>query len=114
MLFNETVRYNIGYGNHEASEEEIAEAAKSAAIHDRILSFPDQYETRVGERGQKCSGGERQRIAIARVLLKDAPILLLDEATSALDTANERQIQQRLREIVSTFESSRILKDHEA
>lgn len=77
-LFNETIRFNISYGGDRLSNDaEIEGAAKSAAIHDRILSFPDQYETRVGERGQRLSGGEQQRVAIARVILKDSPILLL-------------------------------------
>ncbi|KDE04641.1 hypothetical protein MVLG_04940 [Microbotryum lychnidis-dioicae p1A1 Lamole] len=100
ILFNETARYNIAYGGGiETTTEQMIEAASSAAIHDRIMSFPDRYETRVGERGQRLSGGEKQRVAIARVLLKNPPILLLDEATSALDTTNERLIQARLREL---------------
>ncbi|KAL8287124.1 hypothetical protein RQP46_003576 [Phenoliferia psychrophenolica] len=100
VLFNETARYNIAYGGGVGTtEEQIAEATMAASMHDRILSFPDKYETRVGERGQRLSGGEKQRVAIARVLLKDPPILLLDEATSALDTTNERAIQARLKEL---------------
>ncbi|GAA5920931.1 hypothetical protein JCM1841_003629 [Sporobolomyces salmonicolor] len=107
VLFNETTRYNIAYGGisrlsqpgKEFTMEDVIEAAKSASMHDKIMSFPDQYETRVGERGQRLSGGEKQRIAIARTILKNPPILLLDEATSALDTHNERAIQTRLREL---------------
>lgn len=92
VLFNDTVRYNIGYGKDNASFDEIVAAAKKAQIHDFILSLPKGYETQVGERGLKLSGGEKQRVGIARTLLKDPPILLLDEATSALDTQTERDI----------------------
>ncbi|CAG8586657.1 7270_t:CDS:10, partial [Funneliformis mosseae] len=96
VLFNETIYYNIHYGNVNASDEEVYKAAKAAQIHDRIINFPDGYETRVGERGLRLSGGEKQRVAIARTMLKDPPIILLDEATSALDTTTERQIQYAL------------------
>ncbi|KAI5476886.1 vacuolar ABC heavy metal transporter Hmt1 [Pseudohyphozyma bogoriensis] len=101
VLFNETARYNIAYGGvgREITEEDVAEAAKAASLYDRIMGFPDKFETRVGERGQRLSGGEKQRVAIARVLLKNPPILLLDEATSALDTTNERAIQAKLRDL---------------
>ena len=92
VLFNDTVRYNIAYGKDNATFDEIVAAAKKAQIHDFILSLPDGYETQVGERGLKLSGGEKQRVGIARTLLKDPPILLLDEATSALDTQTERDI----------------------
>ncbi|PTQ75175.1 ATP-binding cassette subfamily B protein [Celeribacter persicus] len=92
VLFNDTIRYNIGYGRDGASYEEIVEAAKKAKIHDFIMGLPEGYETQVGERGLKLSGGEKQRVGIARTLLKDPPILLLDEATSALDTQTERGI----------------------
>ncbi|MFT7046202.1 MAG: ATP-binding cassette subfamily B protein [Celeribacter sp.] len=92
VLFNDTVRYNIAYGKDNASFDEIVAAAKKAQIHDFILSLPAGYETQVGERGLKLSGGEKQRVGIARTLLKDPPILLLDEATSALDTQTERDI----------------------
>ncbi|KAI5476885.1 vacuolar ABC heavy metal transporter Hmt1 [Pseudohyphozyma bogoriensis] len=107
-LFNETARYNIAYGGvgGEMTEEDVVEAAKAASIYDRFRSFPDALETRVGERGQRLSGGEKQRIAIARVLLKNPPILLLDEATSALDTINERVIQAKLRDLVNFTSSS--------
>jgi len=97
VLFNDTIRYNIGYGRPDASFEEIEGAARAAKIHEFILSLPDGYETTVGERGLKLSGGEKQRVGIARTLLKDPPILLLDEATSALDTETERDIQNELK-----------------
>jgi len=99
VLFNDTVRYNIAYGRPDASEEEVTRAARLAHIDDFIRSLPDGYETRVGERGLKLSGGEKQRVAIARTILKDPPILLFDEATSALDTATERDIQTSMREV---------------
>ncbi|WP_416915890.1 MAG: ABCB family ABC transporter ATP-binding protein/permease [Roseicyclus sp.] len=97
VLFNDTIRYNIGYGRAGATDAEIVAAAKAARIHDFILSLPEGYDTAVGERGLKLSGGEKQRVGIARTLLKDPPILLLDEATSALDTETERDIQNELR-----------------
>ncbi|MFD1912341.1 ABCB family ABC transporter ATP-binding protein/permease [Halodurantibacterium flavum] len=96
VLFNDTIRYNIAYGRDGASKAEIEAAARAAHIHDFILSLPEGYETRVGERGLKLSGGEKQRVGIARTLLKDPPILLLDEATSALDSETERDIQGSL------------------
>jgi ABC-type transport system involved in Fe-S cluster assembly fused permease/ATPase subunit len=99
VLFNDTVRYNIAYGRAEATQEEIVAAAKAAKIHDFIMSLPDGYDTTVGERGLKLSGGEKQRVGIARTLLKNPPILILDEATSALDTQTERDIQDSLREM---------------
>ncbi len=97
VLFNDTIRYNIAYGREGATFSEIEEAARAASIHDFIQSLPDGYETVVGERGLKLSGGEKQRVGIARTLLKNPPILLLDEATSALDTETEREIQGELR-----------------
>jgi ATP-binding cassette subfamily B protein len=97
VLFNDTVGYNIGYGRTNASEAAIRQAAASAHIHAFIESTPLGYETKVGERGLKLSGGEKQRVAIARTLLKDPPLLIFDEATSALDSANERAIQAELR-----------------
>ena len=97
VLFNDTIGYNIGYGRDGASEDEIIAAAKSAKIHDFIISLTDGYNTTVGERGLKLSGGEKQRVGIARTLLKNPPILVLDEATSALDTETERNIQDSLR-----------------
>ena len=99
VLFNDTVHYNIAYGRPDASEADIIEAARGAKIHDFIISLPDGYQTRVGERGLKLSGGEKQRVGIARTLLKNPPILILDEATSALDTQTERSIQDSLREM---------------
>ena len=96
VLFNDTVGYNIGYGQPGASQQQIEEAARAAHIHDFIAAQPKGYETMVGERGLKLSGGEKQRVAIARTLLKNPPILIFDEATSALDSANERAIQSEL------------------
>ena len=96
VLFNDTIRYNIAYGREGASEEEIYAAARDAQIHDFILGLPEGYDTQVGERGLKLSGGEKQRVGIARTLLKNPPILLLDEATSALDTDTEQEIKQAL------------------
>jgi ATP-binding cassette subfamily B protein len=96
VLFNDTIRYNIAYGRDGATQTEIEEAARRASIHDFISELPDGYDTMVGERGLKLSGGEKQRVGIARTLLKDPPILLLDEATSALDTETEREIQGEL------------------
>lgn len=96
VLFNDSVAYNIAYGRPGASQTEIEGAARAARIHDFIASTPKGYQTSVGERGLKLSGGEKQRVAIARTLLKDPPILVFDEATSALDSANERAIQAEL------------------
>ena len=96
VLFNDTIGYNIAYGRGDVSRAEIEAAARAAQIHDFIARLPDGYDTQVGERGLKLSGGEKQRVGIARTLLKNPPILLLDEATSALDTETERDIQQAL------------------
>jgi ATP-binding cassette subfamily B protein len=101
VLFNDTIGYNIGYGRDGATQEEIEEAAHGAAIHDFIASLPAGYESTVGERGLKLSGGEKQRVAIARTLLKDPPILILDEATSALDSRTEASIQDSLQAVAA-------------
>ena len=99
VLFNDTIYYNIAYGRPGATRASIEEAAELARIHDFITSLPDGYDTMVGERGLKLSGGEKQRVAIARVILKAPKILLFDEATSALDTKTEREIQGSLAEV---------------
>ncbi|WP_232829340.1 ABC transporter ATP-binding protein/permease [Tropicimonas sp. IMCC34043] len=96
VLFNDTIFYNIAYGRPEASRAEVEAAARAAEIHDFIVGLPRGYETQVGERGLKLSGGEKQRVGIARTILKNPPILLLDEATSALDTRTEQEIQKSL------------------
>jgi ATP-binding cassette subfamily B protein len=99
VLFNDTIEYNIAYGRPGASREDVVAAAKAAYIHDFIVSLPDGYASMVGERGLKLSGGEKQRVAIARTLLKDPAILIFDEATSALDSRAEQAIQAQLKEI---------------
>jgi ABC-type transport system involved in Fe-S cluster assembly fused permease/ATPase subunit len=99
VLFNDSIRYNVAYGRPGASTEEIEEAARLADIHDFVAKLPDGYKTQVGERGLKLSGGEKQRVAIARVVLKAPRILVFDEATSALDTKTEREIQKNLEEV---------------
>uniref|UniRef100_A0A670JYU0 ATP binding cassette subfamily B member 6 (LAN blood group) n=1 Tax=Podarcis muralis TaxID=64176 RepID=A0A670JYU0_PODMU len=99
VLFNDTIRNNIRYGRIDATNEEVIEAAIAANIHERILTFPDGYDTQVGERGLKLSGGEKQRVAIARTILKNPQILFFDEATSALDTKTERNIQASLAKV---------------
>ena len=99
-LFDDTVSANIAYGKGGASQDEVEHAARHAYAHDFITELPDGYDTVVGEQGFKLSGGKRQRLAIARAMLKDAPVLLLDEATSALDTESERHIQTALYELM--------------
>jgi len=101
VLFNDTIGYNVGYGREGATQAQIEAAAQGAAIHDFVASLPDGYEAMVGERGLKLSGGEKQRVAIARTLLKDPPILILDEATSALDSRTEAAIQDTLRDVAA-------------
>ena len=99
VLFNDTIYYNIAYGRPSASRAEVEEAARLAQIHDFVQGLPDGYEAMVGERGLKLSGGEKQRVAIARTLLKNPCIFLFDEATSSLDTKTEREIQDSLRAV---------------
>ncbi|MHB8622535.1 MAG: ABCB family ABC transporter ATP-binding protein/permease [Sulfuricaulis sp.] len=101
VLFNDTIYYNIAYGHATAAREEVIEAARAAHINQFVESLPDKYDTRVGERGLKLSGGEKQRVAIARTLLKNPPILVFDEATSALDSRTEKAIQAELQEIAT-------------
>jgi ABC-type transport system involved in Fe-S cluster assembly fused permease/ATPase subunit len=99
VLFNDTVRYNIRYGKPEASDADVEDAARLAQVHGFVMTLPKGYETMVGERGLKLSGGEKQRVAIARTVLKSPPILILDEATSALDSMTEREIQSALAQV---------------
>jgi ABC-type transport system involved in Fe-S cluster assembly fused permease/ATPase subunit len=99
VLFNETVMYNLKYANPAATDEMVFAACRAASIHDKILSFPDGYQTKVGERGLRLSGGEKQRVAIARTILKNPKIILLDEATAALDSETEQHIQAALKEL---------------
>ncbi|PVI05318.1 hypothetical protein DM02DRAFT_624328 [Periconia macrospinosa] len=94
VLFNETIMYNLKYANQDATDEDVYEACRAASIHDKIMSFPDQYATKVGDRGLRLSGGEKQRVAIARTILKNPRIIMLDEATAALDTETEQHIQE--------------------
>ncbi|EMD64102.1 hypothetical protein GGP41_006560 [Bipolaris sorokiniana] len=94
VLFNETLMYNLKYANPEATDEDVHEACKAASIHDKIMTFPDRYNTKVGDRGLRLSGGEKQRVAIARTILKNPRIIMLDEATAALDTETEQHIQE--------------------
>jgi ATP-binding cassette subfamily B protein len=100
-LFNSSVRDNLRYGDPGATDAEIEAAAKAAHIYERIIEMPERFDTVVGERGYKLSGGEKQRLAIARVILKDPRILILDEATSALDTISERLVQQALEPLIA-------------
>jgi ATP-binding cassette subfamily B protein len=101
VLFNDTIGYNIGYGRDGATQQDVEAAAQSAALMDLIERLPKRFETEVGERGLKLSGGEKQRVAIARTLVKNPPILLLDEATSALDTRTEQEILETLHSVTA-------------
>merc|ERR1711934_833750 len=96
VLFHDTIRHNIGYGDLSAKEEDVIKAAELAELHDSILDWPKGYDTQVGERGLKLSGGEKQRVAIARAVLKDSPVLVFDEATSSLDSITENSIMRAL------------------
>lgn len=109
VLFNDTIKYNIQYGDLDANDENIAEAARVAHILHMIESLPDGWNTKVGERGLRMSGGEKQRIAIARVVLKKPVVLVSDEATSALDTNTEREIQENLKELFKGKTTSIVL-----
>jgi len=95
-LFNGTIAENIGYAKPDATQEEIEAAAKAANIHDDIMHMPEQYDTKVGERGLRLSGGQKQRVAIARAILRQSPIIILDEATASVDVETERQIQKAI------------------
>ena len=99
-LFHATIRENLRYARADATDAELEAAARAANIHDRIMSFDEGYDTLVGERGYRLSGGEKQRLAIARVILKDPKVLILDEATSALDTTSERLVQEALETVM--------------
>jgi ABC-type transport system involved in Fe-S cluster assembly fused permease/ATPase subunit len=99
VLFNETIMYNLRYANQNATDEDIYDACRAASIHDKIMSFPDAYQTKVGERGLRLSGGEKQRVAIARTILKNPRIIMLDEATAALDSETEQHIQEALKRL---------------
>ncbi|KXN74595.1 ABC transporter-like protein [Conidiobolus coronatus NRRL 28638] len=111
-LFNNTIFYNIAYGNLNATEEQVFEAAKKAQIHNTILSLPQGYQTMVGERGMMLSGGEKQRIALARAILKDSPIMFFDEATSALDSMTERDIMRSINQFLLEKERTSIFIAH--
>ena len=100
VLFNETIEHNIKYSAIDSATEDVIKAAKVADVHDKILSFPEEYATKVGERGLKLSGGEKQRVAIARTLLRSPKLIILDEATSALDSATEQHIQAALEDLL--------------
>lgn len=111
-LFNDTILYNIGYGNPKASNDEIVEAAKKAKIHDIIESFPEGYQTKVGERGLMISGGEKQRLAVSRLLLKNPEILFFDEATSALDTNTERALLRNINDLIKGSHKTSVFIAH--
>ncbi|KAK7513208.1 P-loop containing nucleoside triphosphate hydrolase protein [Phyllosticta citriasiana] len=111
-LFNNTIGHNLRYGNLEASEEEVTAAAKRAKIHDIVSSWPDGYDTMVGERGMMISGGEKQRLAVSRILLKDPPLLFFDEATSALDTHTEQGLLQNINSILKEKKRTSVFVAH--
>lgn len=102
FLFNGTIAENIGYADPSSSLEEIIAAAKAARIHNNIMEMPQQYETKVGERGMRLSGGQKQRIAIARAILRKAPIIILDEATASVDVETEKEIQKAIADLAGT------------
>jgi ABC transporter ATM len=111
-LFNNTIEHNIRYGNLEASPEEVIQAAKRAHIHDTIGQFPDGYQTMVGERGMMISGGEKQRLAVSRLILKDPPLLFFDEATSALDTHTEQALLSHINSILKEKRRTSVFVAH--
>jgi len=111
-LFNDTIRYNIAYGNPNATSEEIENVAKKAHIHESIMRFPKAYDSKVGERGLMLSGGEKQRIALARMILKNPSILVFDEATSALDSNTEIAILSSIKEVISSTKATSIFIAH--
>ena len=102
FLFNGTIAENIGYASRNVSMEEIIEAAKAAHIHEAIMDMPEDYQTRVGERGLRLSGGQKQRIAIARAIVRNAPVIILDEATASVDVETEREIKKAIDELAGT------------
>ena len=112
VLFNDSIGYNIRYGNLNASWDEVVEASKKAHLHDIIMRLPDGYETIVGERGLKMSGGEKQRVSLARAILKRAPILLCDEPTSSLDSVTELDIMNNLKEIGNAADTTCVIIAH--
>ena len=101
VLFNDSIGYNIAYGNPQATQEEIIQAAQAAQIHQFVMGLPEAYKTSVGERGLKLSGGEKQRVAIARTLLKNPALIIFDEATSALDSQTEKAIQEEINKLTT-------------
>jgi ABC-type multidrug transport system fused ATPase/permease subunit len=112
VLFNDTIGYNIHYGNLNASWDEVVEAAKKAHLHETIMGLPNQYDTVVGERGLKLSGGEKQRVSLARAILKNAPILLCDEPTSSLDSHTELEIMNNLKEVSKGNDTTSLIIAH--
>ncbi|ORY86424.1 iron-sulfur clusters transporter atm1 [Protomyces lactucae-debilis] len=111
-MFNDTILHNLRYGRVTASDAEVVEAARAARIHDNISQFPDGYETQVGERGMMISGGEKQRLALARAILKNAPIVFFDEATSALDTKTEQELLQNINQVISQHQLTSVFIAH--